>query len=337
MKRPDIAVAVCTYNRAEMLRRALDSLTCQETDEKFSYEIVVIDDGSTDGTSGVVKEIARRSQVPVKYVREEGKGIAPARNRGIKESQGAWIAFFDDDQLAEPDWLKELLAMASKTGAPCVGGCRLLHLSEQELSGLSPICRAILGEVFYGDEPMKCGRKTYTSTGNVIINPSIFDAVGYFDESLSQGGEDTDFFRRVRSAGLEAWYTPRAVVHHLIPSYRLKRDYLIWNSLRYGDNFAYRDYKEWGRMKTIMLCVARIGQALLVNLPLLFWAYLLGDDAEVLGRKCLLWVAVGYIRETLFLVAPRLFPQGRFFSKLEFRKERSVFGKDVNPNDNVNP
>ena len=98
-------------------------------------------------------------------------------------------------------------------------------------------------------------------------------------------------------------------------------------SLRVGENFACIDNRQLGRRKTLLLCVARIGQALLVNMPLLVWAYLLGDRAGILGRKCLLWRAVAYTRGTLFLLAPRLFPQKGFFAALEFRKERKSFTK----------
>jgi len=84
-----------------MLSAALESLIGQETAEEFSYDISVIDDRSTDQTSEVVKDIARRSPVPIRYVREEGKGISHARNRGIKESSGKWIAFYGDDQIVD--------------------------------------------------------------------------------------------------------------------------------------------------------------------------------------------------------------------------------------------
>lgn len=328
MKTPDISVVVCTYNRAEMLGGALESLACQETDGKFSYEILVIDDGSTDGTEDVVKEIVRKTNtVPVRYVHKQGGGLGDARNRGIAEARGKWIAFFDDDQLAKPNWLKELLALTSKTGAHCVGGTVRLCLSEQKLSQLSLITRSMLGETVGRKEPEKCVPKNYPGGGNVLIKSTVFDAVGQFDESMIRGGTDTEFFARVRMAGIEVWYTPRAVVHHLVPSYRLKDNYLSWRSLRCGDNFANRDCIEWGLAKTILVCIARIGQALLVNLPRLLLAYVLRDQAEVIGRKCLLWRCVGYVCQTLSLVAPKLFQQKRFFAPLEARREKTSFIK----------
>ena len=165
MGSPDISVVVCTYNRAEMLCDALDSLLNQNTDGQFSYEVVVVDDASTDTTPETVKEAALRSPAPMRYVRGLGRGIACARNRGINESSADWIAFFDDDQVAEPNWLKELHSLALKTRSWCVGGTRYLLLPPQELSQLSSTCRRVLGEIVFGSEPRKSGRKQFPCTG----------------------------------------------------------------------------------------------------------------------------------------------------------------------------
>ena len=122
MNNPLVSVVVPTYNRHAMLRKALRSLTVQETNDKFSYEIVVVDNGSTEPTRAVVAEIAAGSRVALSYVREEAGGYPEALNRGVREARGMWVALFDDDQLAEANWLKELLSAASLTKAKLVGG-----------------------------------------------------------------------------------------------------------------------------------------------------------------------------------------------------------------------
>jgi len=322
----DISVIVCTYNRANILQRALESLICQETDGKFCYEILVVDDASTDGTSRIVEQIQNRSSVPVRYVCEKGYGIAHARNRGVRECRGEWIAFTDDDQLAEPNWLKELFEVATKTGAYCVGGNRLLLLQVEPDIPIGRITRAILGEEIHSKKSQVYRNKFLPGTENLLIKRSVFDSIGGFDNLLLRGGEDYDLILRVRAAGFPIWSAPKAVVYHLIPPYRLSVEYLRWASLRMGSVRPYIDNKHWGKGKTLLACVARIGQALLINLPRLLLAYVLGDKADVLGRKCLLLRAEGYTRQTLFLIAPRLFPQKRFFAGLEFRKERISLG-----------
>ena len=323
MEQVDVSVTVCTYNRAEMLRRALGSLICPETDGAFSYEIVVVDDGSTDDTGDVVKEIAASSQVPVRYVRKEGGGVAEARNTGVAEARGRWIAFFDDDQLAEADWLRNLVAIALEKGGDCVGGTRLLDLPQERLSRLGPVSRSILGENIYGDKATRLRGKVLPPTGSLLIARGVFESIGVFDASMLFGGEDSDFVVRAEAAGFDIWIAPDAVVHHVIPPNRLERAYFLWVALRWGSQSAQIDCKHLGRGRMLLLCMARIGQAILVNAPCLLTACLKRDAGDILDRKWLLWRAVGYTRECLFLVAPNIFPQKRSFAALEFRRRQA--------------
>ena len=162
----------------------------------------------------------------------------------------------------------------------------------------------------------------------MLIKREIFDAVGIFDETFLTGGCDRDLVLRAMASGFKMGLTPRAVVRHMISPHRITAEHMKWYSLQFGSSFAQIDWKRWGRLKTVLACLARIGQALLVNLPLLFWASVRGNQPEILDRKALLWRAVGYIRRTLFLLAPRVFSQEHFLSRLEFRKERETFKKD---------
>ena len=325
-----ISIVVPTYNRSEMLRRALKSLICQDTDGLFSYEIIVIDDGSTDTTSQVASEVAGFSQVPIKYKRNQGKGYTQALNTGVNEASGKWIAFFDDDQLAEADWLKKLFDITLQMGADFVGGAILLDLPQEHLSRLGPVCRSHLGERTFYEKPVRCkGKKVIPPGGNRLVSRKIFDSIGLFDTLMVAGGCDRDLYLRASAAGFDIWVTKNAVVRHVIPLYRLEHNYFLWLSLRAGCNLAYTDSKRLDCRIMLVLCIARIGQAFLVNIPSLLFAFLKRDKAETLDRKCLLWRAMGYTRKTLFFLAPKLFQQERFFVGLDFRMEREIL-----PNDN---
>lgn len=327
MKKVDISVVICTYNRAELLHRALESIVRQKTDSKFTYEIVVIDDGSTDCTSNIVKRVATSSKVPVRYFYQKGDSIADARNRGIAEAHGKWIAWFDDDQWTESDWLMNLHAVALKMSTDCVGGILKLDLPKFKYNDLGPVCRSILGEYTWHEKPGKCKSAKVPSTGNILISRKIIDSVGLFDTSMIYGSEDTDFLLRIRTAGFSIWIAPGAVVHHLIPTYRLKPAYFRWVCLRKGSNIPLLDRKRAGSGMTLLFCIARIAQALLINMPNLFIAYMKRNRSEILDCKCLLWRAAGYLRKTLHLFVPRIFSQKRFFSLVEFRRERKYIRK----------
>jgi GT2 family glycosyltransferase len=322
---PSVSVIVCTYNRGELLLNALDTLINQETDGEFCYEIIVVDNGSTGGTENSVNQVGKRAISPIKYVVEHNPGIAHARNRGVKESTGEWVAIFDDDQTADPYWLKELISVASIKGADCVGGRRILPFSESELSNIGVQCRRMLGETQLGQDPVRFTGKEYPCDANVIRHRRVHATVGLFDTSMTCGGQDQDFSRRAASKGFKMWYAPKAVVYHWVPKHVLTAEYFRWHSLRSGVNYAYQDRKQWGLLKTLLACVARIGQATLVNLPVLLSAVVQRDYTEMLDRKYLIWRTVGYIRGLLFVTVPKIFPQKKLFSHLNFRTRRSTF------------
>jgi len=311
---------VPTYNRAEWLAEALQTLIQLETNSDFSCEIVVVDNASTDATEETVARVAEGAAVPVKYVYEEQPGDAPARNRGIQEAQGEWLAFFDDDQFAEPDWVAKLHETAMHTGSPIIGGPVHLDLSEEQLEELSPICRETLRELRLYDEIHPYAEKEAPGGGNALVARAVFESVGLFDVSMTNGGSDSDFFERARAAGHKMIYSPHAVIRHRVPEQRLSVEYFKWDALQGHDNIACIDHKSKSRLALLAICVGRLGQALLVNLPLCLWARVRGNARDVLSRQIRLWRAEAYIRRTLSLLAPRLFPQTAFIESLNFRE-----------------
>ena len=104
-----VSVCICTFQRPELLSRLLNRLEQQRTDDRFDYSIVVTDNDAQRSGEAVVAEFARRSFIPVKYDCEAVKNIALARNKAIEQSEGDFIAFIDDDEFPEPDWLLRML------------------------------------------------------------------------------------------------------------------------------------------------------------------------------------------------------------------------------------
>lgn len=323
----DVSVVVCTYNRAKMLADTLRSLIDLRTDGRIRFEIVVVDNASTDHTGQVIAAAARASHVPIRGVVEYERGVAAARNRGLSEALGQWIAFCDDDQVADPDWLRELLVMARKTGARLIGGAIRLQLPEPGRR-LATEIRAMMGESVGMDREQRYTRRNSPGTGNMLVHRSVFNQVGAFDQNLQEAGEDTDLFRRVRAAQIETWYTPAAIVRHVIPPYRLKEEYLRWSSQRTGWCFAHRDQQEWGRAKVFWLLTARVGKAALVLLPWMLFCRLTRRRETSLGIACRIWRVEGYFRCALKLLAPAWFEQRHFLSKIEFRAERSAYAQE---------
>ncbi|HTM54121.1 MAG TPA: glycosyltransferase family 2 protein [Pirellulales bacterium] len=321
----DVSVVICTYNRAEMLRGALASLLGLETDASWRYEVIVVDNASTDATVEVVADVAREAKVPFRGVYEPKPGVACARNRGVAEARGRYVAFFDDDQVADPNWLRELLEMVRKEKARCVGGAVHLLLPTTA-PPLPEICRRLLGEAIGADKPVKYSRKMFPGTGNMLVERTVFDEVGTFNESLRQAGEDSDLFLRMLQAGITGWYAPLAIVRHVIPEYRVRETYFRWVFRRNGWTTAERDRTHRGVFMLIAILGARLMQAMGVNLWRMLFARLRGDRAAELGWRCLLWRAEGYMRCALRYLAPRLCAQKVYREYLEFRGERQLLG-----------
>lgn len=326
----DISVVVITFNRAAMLEDTLASLVDLDTTApgggRFSYEVVVVNNASTDDTQQVIDRYAGvegpGSVSRVRSFYETEPGVAPARNRGMDEAAGEWIAFHDDDQTAEHGWLLNLLALAVRKNLKVAGGAVRLSLPESNTRTLSPQCRALLGERVGWNQEQPYTRKRIPGTNNLLLHRSVIDQVGGFDKSLKVGGTDADLYRRIRCAGYEAWYTPDAVVNHVIPEKRLSDDYMRWTATRNGMHLALREYREWGRAKLAGMFVIRFAQAGINFLPRFAAAKLFRGREEALGARALLWRYQGYAKRAWELLRQGDGGEEGQRSSLDFRKGR---------------
>lgn len=308
----DISVVVVTHNRALMLKRALETLVHQVTGGRFSYEILVVDDGSTDSTEAVVQEVMDKadnhSHLAVRYFYRDKEGISPARNKGVKEAHGQWLAFFDDDQLAEPKWLAELYQVALMRDADCVDGPIDLILPANFPAGLGPRIRALFGEKFVASDARPKSPKDTWGTGNALINKSLFDQVGEFDIAL-EVGEDTDFFTRVENRGFKICYAPEALVHHEIPESRLRISSIREAFFKGGVANARIHLKNDGRNKMVTHMLWRVAVALGRDIPLMVMGGVLGGHPLMLDSLGGLSYTAGYFWGGIVMLAPSLFRQ----------------------------
>ena len=179
-----ISVIVPTYNRAQQLPRALDSILCQSCSPK---EIIVVDDGSTDETSALMT-----SEYPeIVFIQQQNTGVSSARNVGIKRASGDWIAFLDSDD----EWLPEKLEIQMKAlyKNPEIKIC---HTNEIWIRNGKRVNPKKKHEKFGGCIFQKCLPLCCISPSSVIIHKSIFKEIGLFDYSLPVC-EDYDLWLRI--------------------------------------------------------------------------------------------------------------------------------------------
>jgi len=222
----DLSVVVATHNRCELLPRVVEAILAQ-TLPRERYELVLVDDGSTDGTEALGFELSQRPGV--RCVRQENRGAAAARNRGIAEAAGEIVAFTDDDCLVPPDWLARLAGgYARHPEVVGVGGRLVPEAAALAASAVARYEAWVAEEVFgIGDEEAVGGFDCPAGgTNNMSYRRETLLDVGGFDEGFPPRvwGEDADLKRRITRRGGRLLYVPVAVVH--------LRDYALGPFLR---------------------------------------------------------------------------------------------------------
>jgi len=296
MTTPDISIVVCTRNRAALLRGALASLYDLATEDEFSYEIVVIDNGSTDETRHVISAAVQESKHSLRAFAEAQPGIVAARNRGIQAAQGRWIAFFDDNQLADWHWLAELHRGATEKRCRVVGGSVQLALPEGCQRRLHSTVQILVGESLESDLPQRFGDRLLPGRGNWMIERGVFDQVGRFESTIEGHGEEIDLFARIERAAIDAWYIPTAIVHHLTPAERLESDYLLNLARIRGRCEAARKRAALGAIRFAGLWLSKRVRKTFVEYPSWLWARLRRDPEHALGRRCELAISEGFLQ-----------------------------------------
>ena len=316
---PDVTIVVCTFNRADSLKEALESLIELQTDG-FSYEVLVVNNASTDHTPDVVQEVATAASCTVRSVKEPQAGVSFARNCGVKNALGEWIAFFDDDQLAEADWLVNLFNSAKEQDVQAVGGAVHLLLvgGDSHKRNLRPWIRVLFGCSDYMGSGYIYNRKNTPGTGNLLMHKDVFDQVGFFRTDLVEGGEDTELYHRMRRTGRRVFFCPTAIVHHQVPGFRLEPQYIKLASMRMGNHIARREFNDFSRLTFPLMIFARSVQAVGLYGGRLLLARLKGDKEEILERQSKWWLGQGYLRAAVRF----LFFKEKAVSTLEFRSER---------------
>ncbi len=324
MTRPTISVLVCTYNRASMLREALESVARQHLIGSATWELLVVDNGSTDNTAEVVAEFSAAYGSQVRSFYEPRPGVAAARNRAVSEAQGEWVAFLDDDELAEPDWLETLYSFATLHGVPCIAGAVKLKLPADVVTPIPAAIAGVLGATPPVPRPMQLRGRTVPGTGNVLIRRDLFKTVGAFDETLVEAGEDNDFFRRVRAAGHPLWRTPHAIVQHIIPAERLLPKALRSAAMRTGWYLGRIQTADHGVFWAMGQLIVRTGYAAVVYVPRWLYFTSTGNRPQRLAACCNLWRYLGFATNVLHRICPSWFSAQLFRRAHDFREARSL-------------
>ena len=229
----DVSVVICTYNRCDLLPDALESVLAQSA-EGVGFEIVVVDNNSTDATREVVESLIARGHRHVRYVFEEKQGLSYARNTGVANARGPIIAFTDDDVRVASDWVPTIKRVFDEhQEVDLVGGKVLPRWETEPPPWLTSDHWAPLALTDYGDDSFYTNseRPVCLVGANLSCRRELFDRVGLFTPDFQRvkdgigSTEDHELQRRVWASGGQGLYVPSIVVVAEVQSDRVTKAY----------------------------------------------------------------------------------------------------------------
>ena len=249
----DASVIVCTHNRCDTLVSCLRSLQAMRVPAELSWEVIVVDNNSTDATRTVVEQLRRGSASNVRYVFEPQQGKSRALNAGVRAARGRLLAFTDDDVRVDPDWLPNLLRTFDEFDCAGVGGRVVADWQCEPPAWLSGGCprwlQVSLALFDFGDRPVPLVYPEAPFGNNMAFRRDALERHGTFRTDLGPGsggiigGEDTELGQRMMRAGETLFYQPAATVHHRVEADRAQK--------RYFRSWYFKAGKMWMRMQPV--------------------------------------------------------------------------------------
>lgn len=230
-----ISVIIPTHNRSDSLKNTIISLKGQIISKElgFDYEIIVVDNNSTDGTKKLIDDMSGQMNGRLKYLFENNKGASRARNKGIESAKGEIISFIDDDCTAVKNWLNEIAITFKNYNADAVLGKISLVLPAQKPGWIPDwFLEKRLAKVDYGTATRRIDDKDLVAA-NISFKSEIFKKYGGFPSGL-EPCEDTLYSRIISKRGAVKFYCPGAEVFHWIPAERLTSKYFSRQAHRWG-------------------------------------------------------------------------------------------------------
>ena len=252
------SVIIPTYNRSKLLKKSLNSIISQDF-EPYLYEIIVVDNGSTDNTYDTVKSVAgKHTEHKIRFMRESEPGLHSGRHRGAFESEAEILIYVDDDIMATPNWLNAIVEAFEDPSVHVVGGPCLPIYEIDPPEWLVRFWRNDNGRIscgplsliqFYGNkreiDPIFIWGLNYS-----IKKETLFNLGGFHPDSVPKhllhyrGDGESGLSNKIKEKGFKAIYSPEAMVYHIIPKERLTLTYFEKRFHRQGISDSYTEIRK---------------------------------------------------------------------------------------------
>ena len=313
----DVTILVCTYNRAALLGPTLDSLAALRCPPDIGWEVLVVDNNSTDETKSVVERRQATFPSALRYALEPRQGKSYALNTGCALATGALIAYTDDDVKVPGEWLERAVRpLMDRDDIAYTGGPVRPMWEVPPPSWLDP--SGNLGGTIavkdHGATAFVFEDRRKTPLGvNMAVRRELVERVGGFRVDLGRTGssllgqEQAEFFYRTRAAGARGLYVPEMVLDHHVPASRLTHRYFrrwwYWKGISQARVHRVHGRTELGvdlRAARRLFGVPRfVVRSFFTDVLGAARAFLLGDVRKAIEREMMAWYAAGYVREQL--------------------------------------
>ncbi len=228
-----LAIVICTFQRAELLRKALTSLIAQDVPDGLHPAIYVIDNSDEGSAAPVVAEVASRSPFPIRWFEAHPANISVARNVGVAASHEDFLAFIDDDEVCEPGWMQAVAHAARDTPHDVLFGRVVSDFEDANLA--SDAVRQLFsremtlpaGQELFAFGPNKRSDVTLATCNSIFRRATTLNDDVPFDSAFGfGGGEDYELFCRLQSRGKTFGWLPAACVREFVPASRCAESYL---------------------------------------------------------------------------------------------------------------
>lgn len=235
-----ISIIICTYNRDRYILKALESCEKQNF-PKDQFEIILINNNSTDNTDNICGDFKRNyPKINFNYFIEKKQGLSFARNRGILEACGNVLVFIDDDAEADLNYLTNLNSHFENFGYIAGGGKILPKWEIKKPDWISKYLISLVSALDMGEETKEFIGRKFPIGANMFLKKSLIPKVGLFNTELGRigknmlGGEEKDFFYRIKNLGIPLYYLPDVKVWHNIPKERTTKEFVKKQGLGVG-------------------------------------------------------------------------------------------------------
>ena len=288
-----LSIIICSYNRADYITGALSSLY-EGNASLQDFEVIFVDNNSSDKSLQIANEW--RAAHPLgnfTITSETRQGASYARNTGSKIAKGQWLCFMDDDAVAFPDFVANIIKHTQKKPTVVGFGGKIIpkYIPERPV-WMSYYVSSLVGNFDYSPVPCAFKKGKYPLESNMIIKKSVFDQVGGFNTTLPGvvgtlriGGEGKELFYKVIGLGEEIYYDPSIIVYHVVETKKLTKEYLyrVASGIGRGE-----------RVRTLSISSLSYTMKLIEYFFKLGAAVILGIKYAIMGKAAQSWKVIQF-------------------------------------------